>query len=70
MPVAYGRLASLTGGVMIAVALLSVAVLLAGISSVIAGIYLLAGLPWALIAGGLAAIILAFVIREGLRANG
>lgn len=55
---------------MIAVALLSVAVLLAGVSSVIAGIYLLAGLPWALIAGGFAAIILAFVIREGLRANG
>lgn len=55
---------------MIAVALLSVAAFLAGLSAIIAGVYLLAGLPWALIAGGIACIIIAFGIREGLRANG
>ena len=46
-----------------AVALLA---LLAGMGLVIAGVYLLAGLGWSLIAGAVPLLALAFVIQRGL----
>lgn len=49
---------------------LTVFLVLTGLGCILSGIYLLIGMPWALIAGGVALIVLAFVTREGLRENG
>ncbi len=49
---------------------LTVFLVLTGLGCILSGVYLLVGMPWALIAGGLSLIVLAFVAREGLRENG
>ncbi len=41
--------------------------LLCGLASLISGVYLLAGLGFALLAGGAAFLILAFFIAQGMR---
>jgi hypothetical protein len=40
--------------------------LLAGSGLAVAGVYLLAGMPWALLAGGMVLVAAAFGLRAGL----
>lgn len=40
------------------------AVVLIGLAAVAAGVYLLVGLPWALVAGGVAAVLFGLVVMD------
>ncbi len=52
------------------IAFLVLALALVGVGLAIAGVYLLAGLAWALIAAGAALVGLAELLRRGMTPNG
>jgi hypothetical protein len=53
-----------------AAALIVFSLFIAAVACVVAGVHLLVGLPWALIAVGVALFFAAFVLRSGLTPNG